>query len=83
MPLHSARPAKRPKANKLQAKLLICQGAQDVTVVWQHSLSFVQACIDAGKQIDYFPFPMADHNMVREERVYLYQKITDYFDTNL
>ena len=71
------------KADKLQAKLLICQGAQDVTVVWQHSLSFVQACIDAGKQIDYFPFPMADHNMVREERVYLYQKITDYFDTNL
>ena len=71
------------KADKLQAKILICQGAQDVTVVWQHSLSFVQACIGAGKQVDYFPFPMADHNMVRDERVYLYQKITDYFDTNL
>ena len=71
------------KADKLQTKLLICQGAQDVTVVWQHSLSFVQACIDAGKQVDYFPFPLADHNMVRDERVYLYRKITDYFDTNL
>ena len=71
------------KADKLQAKLLICQGANDVTVVWQHSLSFVQACINAGKQVDYFPFPKADHNMFGEERVYLYQKITDYFDTNL
>ena len=71
------------KADKLQAKLLICQGANDVTVVWQHSLSFVQACINADKQVDYFPFPTADHNMRGEERVYLYQKITDYFDTNL
>ncbi len=71
------------KADKLQAKLLICQGANDVTVVWQHSLSFVQACINAGKQVEYFPFPLADHNMVGMERVYLYQKITDYFDTNL
>ena len=71
------------KAGKLQAKLLICQGAVDNTVVWQHSLSFVQACINAGKQVDYFPFPTAEHNMRGFERVYLYQKITDYFDTNL
>ena len=71
------------KADKLQAKLLICQGAIDNTVVWQHSLSFVQACISAAKQVDYFPFPLAEHNMRGNERVYLYQKITDYFDTNL
>ena len=71
------------KTDRLQAKLLICQGAIDNTVVWQHSLSFVQACISAGKQVDYFPFPLAEHNMRGLERVYLYQKITDYFDTNL
>jgi len=71
------------KTDRLQAKLLICQGAIDNTVVWQHSLSFVQACISAGKQVDYFPFPLAEHNMRGRERVYLYQKITDYFDTNL
>ena len=71
------------KADRLKAKLLICQGAVDNTVVWQHSLSFVQACINAGKQVDYFPFPSAEHNMMGFERVYLYQKITDYFDTNL
>ena len=47
------------------------------------TLSFVQACINADKQVDYFPFPTADHNMFGNERVYLYQKITDYYDTNL
>ena len=71
------------KANKLQCRLLICQGAIDDTVVWQHSLSFLQECIDEGKQVDYFPFPKAYHNMMGRERVYLYQKITDYFDNNL
>ena len=71
------------KVDKLRSKLLICQGAIDNTVVWQHSLNFVQACISAGKQVDYFPFPLAEHNMRGDERVYLYQKITDYFDTNL
>lgn len=71
------------KAKFLDGKLLICQGAIDDTVVWQHSLSFVQACINAGKQVDYFPFPKAYHNMTGMERVYLYDKITEYFDTNL
>ena len=71
------------KAQKLECKLLICQGAIDDTVVWQHSLSFLQECIDAGRQVDYFPFPKAYHNMRGLERVYLYQKITDYFDNNL
>ena len=71
------------KANRLQCKLLICQGAIDDTVVWQHSLNFLQECINEGKQVDYFPFPKAYHNMRGGERVYLYQKITDYFDNNL
>ena len=30
------------KAGKLRGKLLICQGAVDNTVVWEHSLSFIQ-----------------------------------------
>lgn len=71
------------KASQLEGKLLICQGAIDNVVLWQHSLSFVQKCIDAGKQVDYFPFPKAYHNMTGMERVYLYDKISDYFDTNL
>ncbi|MBP5796081.1 MAG: prolyl oligopeptidase family serine peptidase, partial [Bacteroidales bacterium] len=68
------------KATKLKAKLLICQGAIDNTVVWEHSLSFIQECISNNIPVDYFPYPMAEHNMRGIERVHLYQKISDYFD---
>ncbi len=71
------------KAAALDGHLLICQGAIDNVVLWQHSLSFVQKCIDEGRQVDYFPFPKAYHNMTGMERVYLYDKITDYFDLHL
>ena len=68
------------KAPQLKGKLLICQGTMDNTVVWEHSLSFVQACIEAGVQLDYFPYPRSEHNVFGSWRVHLYQKITDYFD---
>lgn len=71
------------KAADLKARLLICQGAIDDTVVWQHSLSFVQECIDNNIPVDYFPFPKARHNMKGDERVYLHRLITDYFEKNL
>ena len=69
------------KASSLRGKLLICQGAIDNTVVWQHSLSFVQKCIEEGVQLDYFPYPLSEHNVFGAWRVHLHQKITDYFDS--
>lgn len=71
------------RAGDLKTKLLICQGAIDATVVWQHSLSFVQECVMKGVQLDYFPYPRDEHNMRGLARVHLYQKITDYFDEKL
>ena len=71
------------KAKNLKGKLLICQGAVDPTVVWQHSLSFVQECIRNMVQVDYFPYPVAEHNMRGRERVHLMDKVTMYFDDNL
>ena len=68
------------KTDKVHGKLLICQGAIDNTVVWEHSLSFVQKCIEEGKQLDYFPYPCDEHNMRGAARIHLYHKITDYFD---
>ena len=68
------------KATNLKSKLLICQGAIDNTVVWEHSLSFLQECISHNIPVDYFPYPAAEHNMRGIERVHLYQKISDYFD---
>ncbi len=71
------------KAKDLKGKLLICQGAVDPVVVWEHSLSFVQECIRNNVQVDYFPYPIAEHNMVGKERVHLHDKITMYFEDYL
>jgi dipeptidyl-peptidase-4 len=71
------------KAASLRRKLLICQGAIDNTVVWQHSLSFVQECIANGVQLDYFPYPRSEHNVRGIWRVHLMDKVTEYFDLYL
>ncbi len=71
------------KANDLKGKLLICQGAIDDTVVWQHSLNFIQECIDLGVQVDYFPYPVAKHNVRGKNRIHLMDKVTAYFDDYL
>ena len=42
-----------PQAKNLKGKLLICQGAIDDVVVWQHSLSFIDVCIDNGIIMNY------------------------------
>ena len=72
-----------PMASRLKGDLLICQGAIDNTVVWEHSLSFVQKCIEAGVQVDYFPYPLSEHNVAGPWRIHLHQKITDYFEDRL
>ncbi len=69
--------------DKLKGKLLICQGAIDNTVVWQHSLSFVQKCIEHNVQLDYFPYPKSEHNVYGAWRVHLMNKVSQYFDEYL
>ena len=71
------------KVNNLKGKLLICQGAVDNTVLWQHSLNFVQECIRQQVQLDYFPYPIAEHNVYGKDRVHLMNKVTLYFAENL
>ncbi|MDL2252175.1 prolyl oligopeptidase family serine peptidase, partial [Odoribacter sp. OttesenSCG-928-J03] len=71
------------KAKDLKGKLLICQGAIDNTVLWQHSLNFVQECIRHQVQVDYFPYPVAEHNVFGRDRIHLMQKVTNYFEDNL
>ena len=71
------------KAKDLEGKLLICQGAIDPTVVWENSLSFIQECIENNVQVDYFPYPMSEHNVAGKWREHLMQKVTDYFDDYL
>ncbi len=71
------------KAKDLKGKLLICQGAIDPVVVWEHSLSFVRECIKNNVQVDYFPYPCAEHNVRGKDRVHLHDKISMYFDDYL
>ena len=71
------------KAKDLKGKLLICQGAIDNTVVWEHSLSFIQECIENNVQVDYFPYPVSEHNVTGAWREHLMQKVTNYFDDYL
>lgn len=71
------------KASKLKGRLLMIHGAQDNVVVQQHSMEFIQACIAAGKQVDYFLYPTHEHNVRGKDRIHLNQKIADYFDTYL
>jgi dipeptidyl-peptidase-4 len=71
------------KAPKLQGRLLVIHGAQDNVVVQQHSMEFIEACIKAGKQVDYFLYPTHEHNVRGKDRAHLNQKIADYFDTYL
>ena len=72
-----------PRAKDLKGKLLICQGAIDNVVVWQHSLNFIDECVKHWVPVDYFPYPRAYHNVRGKDRVHLMQKVTDYFNDYL
>jgi dipeptidyl-peptidase-4 len=71
------------KAKDLKGKLLICHGLVDPIVVIEHSLSFVSECIKNNVQVDYFPYPLAEHNVGGRDRIHLMQKITNYFEDYL
>jgi dipeptidyl-peptidase-4 len=71
------------KAKDLKGKLLICHGLVDPVVVIEHSLSFIRECIKNNVQVDYFPYPLAEHNVGGRDRIHLMQKITNYFEDYL
>lgn len=71
------------QARNLKGKLLICQGAVDNVVVWEHSLSFIRECIKNNVQVDYFPYPCAEHNVMGKDRIHLMDKVTNYFEDYL
>lgn len=68
------------KAKNLKGRLLVIHGAEDPTVVWQNSLEFIDACIKAGKQVDYFVYPHHPHNVGGRDRLHLYQKMFQYYE---
>ena len=71
------------KAKDLEGRLLVIHGAEDNTVVWQHSLEFIERCINNYKQVDYFVYPHHEHNVLGRERLHLYQKMFQYYEDYL
>ena len=71
------------KAQNLQGRLLVIQGAEDNTVVPQHSTEFIERCINNFKQVDYFMYPHHEHNVLGRERLHLYQKMFQYYEDYL
>ncbi|MBR0170824.1 MAG: DPP IV N-terminal domain-containing protein [Bacteroidales bacterium] len=71
------------KAKNLEGRLLVIQGAEDNTVVPQHSTEFIERCINNFKQVDYFFYPHHEHNVLGRERLHLYQKMFQYYEDHL
>ena len=71
------------KAKNLKGKLQIITGYNDPTVVPQQCLSFLDACIKAGTQPDFFAYPGEEHNMRGHASVHLHERITQYFEDYL
>ncbi|WP_107039240.1 S9 family peptidase [Brumimicrobium mesophilum] len=70
------------QAENLKGDLLLIHGTSDPVVVMQHNLSLVKTFIDLGIQVDFFPYPMHEHNVRGKDRVHLMRKVLDYVIEN-
>jgi dipeptidyl-peptidase-4 len=67
----------------LEGELLIIHGSSDPVVLWQHTMLYLKKAVELKKQVDYFVYPMHEHNVRGYDRIHLMQKITDYFEDYL
>lgn len=65
-------------AANLKGDLLLIHGTSDPTVVMQHNHTLVKKFVDLGLQVDFFPYPLHEHNVRGKDRVHLMQKVLDY-----
>lgn len=66
----------------LKGKLLLIHGTSDDVVVMQQNFALVKKFVEAGKQVDFFPYPMHKHNVTGRDRVHLMKKVLDYVIEN-
>jgi dipeptidyl-peptidase 4 len=67
----------------LKGDLMLIHGTVDDVVLEQHSLTLVKAFVENGIQIDYFPYPMHQHNVLGKDRVHLMRKVLNYIEDKL
>jgi dipeptidyl-peptidase-4 len=70
------------KTQNLTGKLLTIHGTVDPVVVMQHNLSLIKSFVDNEKQMDFFVYPMYEHNVRGKDRVHLMTKILNYIIDN-
>lgn len=71
-------------ADNLQGNLLIIHGTADDNVHVQNVMEYSRALIKADKHFDMFLFPDKNHFIVgNNSRIYLYNKVIDYYKRNL
>ncbi len=71
-------------ASQLQGKLLLVHGTTDDNVHFQNAIEYSRALIDAGKHFDMFYFPDKNHFISGgNSRLYLYEKVIDFYKKNL
>tara|TARA_R110001583_G_scaffold412_2_gene3820 strand:+ start:60149 stop:62275 length:2127 start_codon:yes stop_codon:yes gene_type:complete len=68
--------------NNLDGKLLLIHGSVDPTVVPQHSMSLLQEAVKQKVQIDFFTYPMHEHNVRGMDRAHLVTKMLNYIVEN-
>ena len=62
----------------LDGKMLIIHGSVDPVVVPQHSMTLLQEAVKQKVQIDFFTYPMHEHNVRGVDRVHLVEKMLKY-----
>ncbi|MBN2777304.1 MAG: DPP IV N-terminal domain-containing protein [Bacteroidales bacterium] len=71
------------KVEKLSGRLMLIHGTSDPVVVWQHSLNFVEKCVEKKVLIDYMVYPGHEHNVRGYDRIHLMRIVTRYFEDHL
>lgn len=66
----------------LKGKLLLIHGTSDDVVVMQQNFALIKKFIEAGKQVDFFAYPMHKHNVLGRDRVHLMTKVLNYVIEN-
>ena len=66
----------------LDGKMLVIHGSVDPVVVPQHSMSLLQEAVKQKTQIDFFTYPMHEHNVRGMDRVHLIEKMMQYIVEN-
>lgn len=70
------------KVENLKSKLLMIHGLIDDVVVVQHSLKFLEKCIENNIPIDFFVYPNHPHNVRGSDRLHLMEKVLNYIIDN-